>query len=1004
MAELDFPITGGVQQGVDPRVAPPVLTGAKNVRMLKAGRSGKRRGYEALGNNPSANLSAVRGAIAGVRDSRVVFAGDKFYAYSASLNTWRTSLETDYPAVAAPTRVPVARQRKIDNDVDGAQAGTFRAFVYTATGVGTYVVVLDQNGHEISRQLVTTDTGPQVQVRALGANFVIIWTTSAGTAIKNRILTISSPTISLGSVVTVANMSPGNQPFQTAEYSSTEYLLTYYSDPNIVIARCDGASITATRNHNIGAGLFPYLAVNGENQGSSEGIWVAWRLSAPSVSYAVMNNALNATTLGTTVIDTTAGILGWPTITREGVSTQRRIAWSRRVTTAAAETEEIMHRAWTIAGGGIATTETLPGYLLASQAFTYGGRAYVIASSSFLDFDRTYVLLCLTLTSGSTTIRGRRIAEACRGQAARYDTALLPPRLPGMLVSSSQFSFPALVIVNSGVTDAEGSTALEWSLDAVRFDFDSADACVPVVANDAITWGAGVVLSFDGTSMLEATPLEQSMIHSVVTGTSGSLGTGTYLYKTVNVFRNGRGQVVRGAPSPAFSVSFSSGAANHAVLSIKRYNSHFRKAHVLDDSGVSSIATEVYRTAANGSTYYLDQVIQTSSEPATGPLSATSTLPDASLTAKQVLYSQVGDASVNSPAPPFRYAATMADRLFVGGVEISNQVRWSKRFILNEGISWSDSGDFIGVIPDTVTGVAALDGQWFAFTASAVYVAGGDGPADDGSGAPFSAFSQVPSATGCTNAKSIVVGPVQVFYQGRDDRLYAIPRGGGAPSPVSEIQDYLTSYPRISGAALVPQEAAAPLVVFGAADSAGTAGAVIVYDTEHNAWGLDTYSAGLTSVIYGVARFANTVGLLTLNVLAFKISQQSAAGVYSDNAGGSGIVQEWITSSISVFGAAGWGRYKTVTIVGEHRGNCDLTLSISNDDGKTYSQVKTWTITGTAGDTIERQLMISRPRGSSIRLKLATDSNTTEGFVLNSFTIEHEQAAGTLRLGSGNRG
>jgi hypothetical protein len=511
--------------------------------------------------------------------------------------------------------------------------------------------------------------------------------------------------------------------------------------------------------------------------------------------------------------------------------------------------------------------------------------------------------------------------------------------------------------------------------------------------NGQIFFSGAQLHVFDGDVLVADGLLDGPTIQSVANGSAGAIPAGDYQYIAIWEWTDAGGRKYRSPPSlPLTKTQASPWTA--ATVAVYPYDGVAATSGgwITSETGKRGVNVVVYRTVKDGSIFYRLPLLQTVS--ALGPNDPTisDVWTDANIIDQEVLYTQGerGGASgllANDPPPPCRYIAAGNDRLMVGGLEQRDEVRFSKLIFPGEPVQWSDDLAFRARLPGMVTGVAFLDGAWYAWTSDAVYQIAGDGPDDTGAGY-FSEARRVQSEVGCLDGRSVVSIGSGIMFQAKSDRIYRLPRGGCTPEWISQqMREELAAYPTITSAIVVPSQNA---IVFGCYKDS-THGALIWYDVRTEEWYCDELGLGVLSVsLYGDALLVNG-----------QIAETPS--VWTDNwdvMGAAAITYEMVTGDIRPFGIIGQGRTRKVVILGEYRSGAVVALSVSYDSGQTWADSVGWTLAGfTLGDPIELEHRLKYVRGCSYRIKLSVICSVTQGgLLLSGLSFELFPSAGTKRL------
>jgi hypothetical protein len=407
----------------------------------------------------------------------------------------------------------------------------------------------------------------------------------------------------------------------------------------------------------------------------------------------------------------------------------------------------------------------------------------------------------------------------------------------------------------------------------------------------------------------------------------GSVGVGVCQYCVVFEYLDAVGRRHRSAPSNIVSAT-TSGGNQTVTLRFSTVGIGDRPAW---QSG--SLTAHIYRTQANGSTFYriTSNVTAPSGAWSFGGfgfgsfLDYVDTAADATILDNEVLYTQ-GSVIANQPAPAHRLAAYGDGRLWVAGTWDPRRVECSRLIVAGEPVQFTRHEAFRAYLPEPVTALAYMDGSCVAFTARGVFLIGGSGPNDQGNPA-LPAPVRVPSDVGCIEPRSVIEVSQGILFQS-DRGIYLFPRGFGTPVLASAgVRDDLAGQ-TVLGAARVHYDASATL----ASGPVSMGSRVVVLPLGENALVLDEETLQWVSVDsygaeYGVS--GTWGGRLALAATTLNSSDPTALLLESDTF--SGIVPRLETGDISPLGPFGEVRVKAVQTLIELRDDTNLTLSIVYD-------------------------------------------------------------------------
>lgn len=328
-----------------------------------------------------------------------------------------------------------------------------------------------------------------------------------------------------------------------------------------------------------------------------------------------------------------------------------------------------------------------------------------------------------------------------------------------------------------------------------------------------------------------------------------------------------------------------------------------------------------------------------------------------------------------APPLPASFITATRDRVVCAGR--SEIVQISQKAFPNEAVAFVDT-NLVGPVgfayqarvEGNITGLAAVDDAIVVGTRDELFIIGGEGPNYVGIG-EFTSPARLPSETGIYDNRATILCSEGLWFQGDVDKLYLMPRGGGAPAfDGKPVQDRLGT--GLSGAAST--EGDMPTVVFAVENVAR----LVVRDLVTKQWFED-------SIPEPAARsFIEHRGLF---YFVDDDGDVWGQGGFADN--GAAVVLTVTTGTLAPFGLAGWGRLAGIVVLAERISDGTLQLEISYDEGVTYTSLGTETITGVATGTPARaEFVPAIQRGDRYKLRFTmTPTDGGAGLALHGFTL-----------------
>jgi hypothetical protein len=497
----------------------------------------------------------------------------------------------------------------------------------------------------------------------------------------------------------------------------------------------------------------------------------------------------------------------------------------------------------------------------------------------------------------------------------------------------------------------------------------------------------GFVGCWDGVRLVEAGYFDRPVIDSV-TGSNGAgalTPSATYVYAVVYEWYDAQGNRHQSMTSIESSITL--GASDDTVTLVVSAPHSLRVSQSADTGG----KVLVYRTKAAPDKTKRRAAFEFSATSFAQSVSIVDLASDTEISTQEVIYSQAqrGALSISlmHEAPyPSQYLCAGSARIRNAG--LPNQSEWqaSKRFFPSEPIEWSGGAGFFGVVTGRTTAVFSQDDVEHVASRSEILVVGGVGPDDNGNG-EFDAPRALPGdAVGVIDWRSVLRTASGTWFQAYPDRLYLLPRGGGAAQWLSQaVRDTLTSYPVIVGAAISGVDDTA---VWACNDSGGTTRRLVCSDLRTGDWYVDDLSELPSGPIQSICEHQGRIHLVIGN-LVYRQDTTFPASAF--------IGMTVVTGSIAPSGTEGYCKLKGFLSTGKHRARHKIEGDVSFDDGVTFgtagqcvSAPVTVSSGFSAGDTVSKTWRPKRRKGDRfvIRLRTTEDSGASEGETLSSLTLE----------------
>jgi hypothetical protein len=480
---------------------------------------------------------------------------------------------------------------------------------------------------------------------------------------------------------------------------------------------------------------------------------------------------------------------------------------------------------------------------------------------------------------------------------------------------------------------------------------------------------------------------EEGFAHQPTIGTiTPAAGAGTltplsdYYYTAIYRSRNSNGRIEVSAPAAPVKVSMGVGQNQNTVNVLS-----------LGITARNVVSIEVYRTLSNGQTFYLNNVLDSS----TGFVNYLDQRGDSVIFQERALYTQVGQTLPNAFPPPSRFACVGGQRVFLGGQLRPDVVQASKLIFGDQSPSFCDNDAFRITLPGACTGVAWMD-VLVMFTSEGIYIASGDGPDDSGVG-DFGNLTRMPYELGCIEPRSVIVVDDGCFFQTARG-LYLLPRGFGAPVPAGDnVIGALDGAPIITGSAVVTKKGEQSVHWTCTGSDATPTGQRIIYDLAHKSWNLDSLGLGLGPC--GVGQWTGGEVALFSPSLSFAPALFVTDNSFADAGAAFTVLLQ--TGHLRPFGVLSEGSVIKAQLLATLRSACTLTVGKFTENGGTSAfrtfalavddyQIGQYTVTDIELGNFEAREV------ARLQLEIS-ETSTGEGLSFVALSLEHEQGEGLKR-------
>lgn len=327
--------------------------------------------------------------------------------------------------------------------------------------------------------------------------------------------------------------------------------------------------------------------------------------------------------------------------------------------------------------------------------------------------------------------------------------------------------------------------ALAFSPVLLRFSFNQTrdmtfvDSCSEntLMASSLYSSGAGeATLAATGYFMWP------TFVSAVGSNAGGSVSASSQ-YSLVAVYErfDKIGRLVQSAVSPPISVT-TGGADNRIVAVVQNYRLPG------EDTPNTTEKIVIFRTTAGGTIYYRDTSASALFSANSTTINLTAS--DATLSSQAQVYTQGGVLDHYTPSCPVGLASSGRRLLVVQGDD-PTRIYQSKPINSEEQVAFA-----LELYRDVTSGseplraLGYLDGRWFAFSASAIYVASGDGADATGANDSLSDFTVFSTKVGCDRQPYVLHTPFGILFRSPSRGFWLIGRDGGLNYVGAGVEDY----------------------------------------------------------------------------------------------------------------------------------------------------------------------------------------------------------------------
>ena len=473
-------------------------------------------------------------------------------------------------------------------------------------------------------------------------------------------------------------------------------------------------------------------------------------------------------------------------------------------------------------------------------------------------------------------------------------------QLPKLNVEDTKLCFLGGEAAEVQVNTSTANVNVPTKIKKYCADFNQSNNYFDATLGDNLHVSGGILRMYDGSSVVEhsflLTPEAPKFVSEVNTFDS-LVVPGTYQYVVVYAWIDKAGQIHRSTPSiPLTHVV----ATNNKTITISMPTLPFSKK--------SHVEIELYRTEANGTTFYKKAYTfadRTENDETFETTSVTDNLSDGELISNEVLYT-TGGVLENTAADSSKYVATYKGRVFLLGSN-GYTLQYSKKREQNGPVEFAAE---LKIVLDEAGGpgtcLKVLGDHIIIFKENAIFALTGEGPNALGEQDDFREPYKLPSDVGCTDPNSIVETPEGLLFKSSKG-IYKLNNGFGVEYIGAPVEGYNDL--SITSATLIPNTNEVRFTT--------NSDRALVYDYYHKFWTTFTNIDAIDAVIFnGTYTYLRSNGLL----------MRETPDAYTDNGSyiTTKIVSAWIqmlatNSGLVSGGIQGFQRFYKMLILGSYK-------------------------------------------------------------------------------------
>ena len=498
----------------------------------------------------------------------------------------------------------------------------------------------------------------------------------------------------------------------------------------------------------------------------------------------------------------------------------------------------------------------------------------------------------------------------------------------------------------------------------------------------------GATFSLDGRGAYESGFTLRPLITSLVSNTSGAttpaVASKTFNYIAVYNYYNGKGELERSIPSPSLQI-VTAANTTYVVIKVKSLpatykDKYFGGGTIGDQEYISEVV--LYRTA-NGGTVFNRVSSVPNSNSVFDYVDMYDAASDADISNNEILYTTGGVLESDS-TPNAKFSAAGGNRLFLGGLEIEDDIAYSNKQLFGEAVSFSDfyririsSGT--SADKSKMSALGYLDGKIIIFREKSLYYVVGDGPNELGSGSSYTDPEVVSSDVGCTDPRSVINGPKGLMFKSRKG-IYLLDRSLSTVYIGAGVEDFNDE----------PICAAYVSDKFNEARFLTTSGNLLVFNFLFEQWSVFKGQSTVDADVWA----NNPVSVIN------DIVSQENEGSYLDHS--VAYSMKFKSPWLKLSGLQDYGRVWSFEILGEFKSAHTLRVTVYCDYNSTAAQTRD-IVPLVTDKQYQYRIHLKQQKCESMQFVIEDVSPTGESMDLSALTLEVGLKAGSFKLNAARK-